>query len=72
MTEEKQKKISVKGKPIDMTHKCLFNPRDNAKIILLEEQADGNWVGIAQRNGKLVSVREGMPEHALTKLLTHP
>lgn len=48
-----------------------FSPYENADVICLIKQADGNWRGWMQRFGKVVEVREIKPEDALVKLLTH-
>lgn len=39
--------------------------------IILEKQADGNWIGKTIKYGKEIEVREAKPEDCLVKLLTH-
>ena len=66
VTFEKLKELAAK-----YLEDPLYDPKYNAKAIALIEQEDGNWKGWAQRNGKVVEVREQIPEHALVQLLTH-
>lgn len=48
-----------------------FSPYKNPEVISIILQADGNWKGYKQVNGKVAEVREIKPEDALYKLLTH-
>ena len=51
--------------------KEYHNPFENPNAISLVKQSDGNWMGYAQRFGKVVEVREVKPEDCLLKLITH-
>ena len=42
------------------------------KLITLEKQPDGNWIGKAVKFGKEIEVREVGPEIALQMILVHP
>lgn len=48
-----------------------YSPATNPKAIALIEQADGNWKGYKQINGKLEEVRMVSPEYCLQALQTH-
>ncbi len=48
-----------------------YNPHKTPEVISLLKQKDGNWKGLAQRNGKMIESREVGPETALQALLTH-
>lgn len=41
------------------------------KLITIEKQPDGNWIGRAVKFGKEIEVREIGPETVLQKILTH-
>lgn len=49
----------------------LYNPHKSPNTISIIKQDDGNWKGLAQRNGKVLESREVGPEMALQALLTH-
>lgn len=66
ITFEKLKELASK-----YLEDTLYDPKFNADAISLIKQEDGNWKGWMQRNGKVVEVREQMPEHCLVQLLTH-
>ena len=53
------------------TQEQEFNPYKNPKAISIIQQADGNFRGWAQKNGKMIEVREIKPEDCLIKILTH-
>lgn len=48
-----------------------FNPENNPSIIVIMKRPDGNYLGITQKDGKIIQSREIKPEDALIKLLTH-
>jgi hypothetical protein len=48
-----------------------FNPEKNPDVIVLFKRKDGNYMGLTQKNGKIIESREISPQDALTKLLTH-
>lgn len=48
-----------------------YDPNKNPDAISLIKQADGNWIGIAQKFGKMIKVREVKPEDCLIKIITH-
>ncbi len=48
-----------------------YDPAKNPDAISLQKQADGNWIGIAQKFGKVIKVREVKPEDCLLKIITH-
>lgn len=48
-----------------------YNPYENPDVISIIKQKDGNWIGTAQKYGKIISVREVKPEDCLLKLITH-
>ncbi len=48
-----------------------WNPNLHPEVVTLIKQPDGNWKGYKLKNGVLIESREGMPEHALTRLMTH-
>lgn len=52
--------------------KTEFDPEKNADVIAIIKQADGNYIGYAQKFGKVVQVRDIGPETVLQRLLTHP
>ena len=54
-----------------MTESEAYSPHVNNKAISIIQQEDGNWVGEMNKFGNVVRVREGKPEDALVKLLTH-
>lgn len=41
------------------------------KLITIEKQPEGNWVGKAKKFGKDIEVREVGPETVLQRILTH-
>ena len=51
--------------------KFIWDPSENADVISLVKQADGNWKGFAQKFGNLIEVREVGPQDCLSALLTH-
>lgn len=48
-----------------------FDPSTNPDVISIIKQPDGNYIGYAQRHGKLVIERQGDPSTVLTLLITH-
>lgn len=48
-----------------------YNPALNPAAISLLRKEDGHWTATMQKEGKLLTTRELIPEHALQKLLTH-
>jgi hypothetical protein len=48
-----------------------FNPEKNPDVIVIMKRKDGNYIGITQKDGKIIESREVSPQDALTKLLTH-
>ena len=40
-------------------------------VVVVQRQEDGNWKGMGTKNGALITSREQMPEHALTKVIYH-
>ena len=58
-------------KPTKMKQELLDLLKKNAKLILLEQQEDGNWRGAMVKNGKVIEVRAIGPETVLQLLLTH-
>ena len=48
-----------------------YNPNNNPKAISIIEQADGNYIGKANKFGKVVEVRAGDPQTVLVSLITH-
>lgn len=48
-----------------------FDPSRNPNVISLVKQADGNWKGFMQKNGKYLTVRAINPEYCLQELLTN-
>lgn len=48
-----------------------YDPNKNQAVISIYMLEDGSWVGETMKFGKLVKVREGKPQDALEKLLTH-
>lgn len=48
------------------------NPEKNHDAISIIRQPDGNYIGTAWKNGKLITARQGTPETVLTLLITHP
>ena len=59
-----------KAEEIQGTKDQEFNPYKNDKAISIIQQADGNFRGWAQKNGKMIDVREIKPEDCLGQLLT--
>ena len=55
----------------ELERKVEHNPEKNHDAISLIKQEDGNWKGWMWRWGKLIEVREGDPNTALNRLLTH-
>lgn len=54
-----------------MIDPALVAPIDpDLKLITLEKQADGNWIGTTTKFGKELVVREVGPETALQRILT--
>lgn len=49
----------------------IYNPAKNPKTISITEQLDGNWIGQANKFGKVVEVRAGDPNSVLVMLITH-
>lgn len=48
-----------------------YNPSKNPKAISLILQEDGNWIGTANKHGKVVEVRAGDPNTVLQMIITH-
>jgi hypothetical protein len=48
-----------------------FNPIKNKDVISIVKQPDGNYIGYMQKNGKLITARQGDPSTVLTMLITH-
>ena len=48
-----------------------YNPSKNEKAISIIQQEDGNWIGEAQKFGRVVTVRTNDPQIVLLGLLTH-
>jgi hypothetical protein len=48
-----------------------WNPQEDASVISIIRQPDGNYRGFANRNGQLIQVRAGDPQTVLTMLITH-
>ncbi len=48
-----------------------WNPEKNDNVISIVRQDDGNYKAYKKQHGTLVAVREGDPQSAFTRLLTH-
>ena len=66
-----QEAEDMQGKSIEELPDHYFNPVTNPLAISIIQQKDGNWKSYGQKNGKLIEIREGKPEDALGRLLTH-
>lgn len=74
-TPEESKEIEAKIPSIDkQIHdklETVYNPFKNPKAISIIQQADGNWIGEMNKNGNVVSSRQGDPSSVLAALITH-
>lgn len=57
----------LKWHPDDSIH----NPNKNIRAISIVLQDDGNYIGLTQKNGKLIRERAGDPHTVLELLITH-
>lgn len=69
---ETTKFISSIDKQIEDKLDTIYNPFKNPKAISIIQQPDGNWIGEMNKNGNVVSSREGDPNSVLSALITHP
>ena len=51
--------------------KIEYDPEKNEGAISIQKQKDGNYIGIMQKFGKIITVRGVGPETVLQMLLTH-
>ena len=51
-------------------NKIQWNPTKNSDVITIIRQEDGNYRGFAQKNGKLIQVRQIDPNTVLQLLIT--
>ncbi len=51
--------------------KDYHNPFKNPDAISIVKQADGNYIGYAQKFGKTIEVRDIGPETVLQRIITH-
>ncbi len=49
----------------------VYNPEKNPDAISLTKQKDGNWIGKANKYGKVIDFRDTGPETVLKGLITH-
>lgn len=71
----KKEPVKEPVKPIEeQVHnklETIYNPFHNPKAISIIQQKDGNWIGEMNKNGNVVSSRQGDPQTVLTMLITH-
>lgn len=48
-----------------------YSPVTNSDVISIIRQSDGNYIGYTQKNGVLISERQGDPVTVLGLLITH-
>lgn len=49
----------------------LWNPAKNHNTISLVKQPDGHYIGCMWKTDQVITIRDLVPEHVLTQLLTH-
>jgi hypothetical protein len=70
LTVEKLKDLCYKH--LDLKSESdKYSPEIHPEVVSLIKQEDGNWKGYMLKNGVLIESRDLMPEHVLTRLLTH-
>lgn len=49
----------------------LWNPAKNHQVISIVKQSDGHYIGCMWKTDHVITIRDLVPEHVLTQLLTH-
>lgn len=71
LTTKRLKELADVYLPMSSGEDHLWNPEKNHQVISLVLQPDGHYIGCVWKNDQVITVRDLVPEHVLTKLLTH-